>query len=463
MADFIVKILKTKKYKAYILLLVFAFLNIAYNAYDLYSKKNFIGIFSPREQSFQILTNNYFKTEKNLKDKSFYRIDVFAGFFENIGNLSLNMNTKSTQMFYSLMNPYIVDFHDEIENFSYGNITYEGLDNRTMLEALFNVKYIIEISSEVRPYRFDKLIDSNINSLHTKYFVYQNEYFLPFGYTYSYYIPVEIYKNLNAIQKQQALMQGVVLENFISTDFSKLQSLKLSEKTLSLPISDKISISKKNAYLIFSFEDGDSGETYIRLHNLRFLTNTTKANTISFLYSDKIMKGISLYSIKAPWVSDKEDFILNLGMDLYGKDAKNSIALVFGEPGIFSLGSIEMIFLPMGYDYIEQVEALKEDHLENVEEFTNGIRGTVNLKSNKIILFSIPYSKGWTAFVNGKKTKLLRANTMFMALPLKAGFHNIELKYFTPGLKLGMILSIVGFLLFAGICRLEKKDKLKKK
>jgi uncharacterized membrane protein YfhO len=73
------------------------------------------------------------------------------------------------------MNPYIVDFHEEIKNFSYGNTAYDGLDNRTMLEALFNVKYIIEISSEVRPYGFDKLVDSDTNSLHTKYLVYQNE------------------------------------------------------------------------------------------------------------------------------------------------------------------------------------------------------------------------------------------------------------------------------------------------
>jgi uncharacterized membrane protein YfhO len=73
------------------------------------------------------------------------------------------------------------------------------------------------------------------------------------------------------------------------------------------------------------------------------------------------------------------------------------------------------------------------------------------------MVFSIPYSKGWTAYVNGKKTKLLRANTMFMALPLKAGFYNIELRYFTPGLKVGIILSILGFLLFWRVLRIERK------
>jgi uncharacterized membrane protein YfhO len=35
-----------------------------------------------------------------------------------------------------------------------------------------------------------------------------------------------------------------------------------------------------------------------------------------------------------------------------------------------------------------------------------------------------------------------------MALPLKAGDYNIDLKYITPGLKLGIPLSLIGFALF---------------
>jgi hypothetical protein len=74
-----------------------------------------------------------------------------------------------------------------------------------MLDALFNVKYIITIKSiESNPYGYNILADSYTDSEQNKYYAYQNEFVLPFGYTYSYYIPEEMYKNLTAIQKQQA-------------------------------------------------------------------------------------------------------------------------------------------------------------------------------------------------------------------------------------------------------------------
>jgi uncharacterized membrane protein YfhO len=46
---------------------------------------------------------------------------------------------------------------------------------------------------------------------------------------------------------------------------------------------------------------------------------------------------------------------------------------------------------------------------------------------------SIPYQKGWTAYVDGQETELLRANYMYMALPIEAGEHTIELKFEIPG------------------------------
>lgn len=48
---------------------------------------------------------------------------------------------------------------------------------------------------------------------------------------------------------------------------------------------------------------------------------------------------------------------------------------------------------------------------------------------------------------------------MFCALPLEAGEHEIELRYRTPGLAAGIVLSLIGFGSWAGIalcCRRKK-------
>ena len=56
----------------------------------------------------------------------------------------------------------------------------------------------------------------------------------------------------------------------------------------------------------------------------------------------------------------------------------------------------------------------------------------------------MPYSKGWTATVDGQPVDLKRANTAFMALELGAGAHEVELRYMTPGLLEGFTLSGIG-------------------
>lgn len=109
--------------------------------------------------------------------------------------------------------------------------------------------------------------------------------------------------------------------------------------------------------------------------------------------------------------------------------------------------------------YPEQISKLKECVLENVKIETNTIQGNVNLKKDKILCLSVPHSKGWKAIVDGRKQEILQANTMYMALSLTEGKHTVKLYYCTPGLRQGIILSIVGLVLCIVLCIYEKKYK----
>ena len=48
-------------------------------------------------------------------------------------------------------------------------------------------------------------------------------------------------------------------------------------------------------------------------------------------------------------------------------------------------------------------------------------------------------------------TELVQANSMYMGLELKKGRHTIALRYCTPYIVPGMILTVLGLILFAGI------------
>ena len=84
--------------------------------------------------------------------------------------------------------------------------------------------------------------------------------------------------------------------------------------------------------------------------------------------------------------------------------------------------------------------------MQNVTITTNQISGQVDLTSEKWLVFSLPYSKGWTAYVDGNKKELQKANIMYMGLNLSQGHHEITLNYFPYGMKTGIIISTVSIL-----------------
>jgi hypothetical protein len=61
------------------------------------------------------------------------------------------------------------------------------------------------------------------------------------------------------------------------------------------------------------------------------------------------------------------------------------------------------------------------------------------------------WTRGWSATVDGVAAPLERADVLLRAVPIPAGDHRVELRYRTPGLRLGAALSLGGLLLFLGL------------
>ena len=105
--------------------------------------------------------------------------------------------------------------------------------------------------------------------------------------------------------------------------------------------------------------------------------------------------------------------------------------------------------------YAEQAEALRTSPLTDLDIHemgsslaTDRISGHIELTSSQILCLQIPRTAGWTAYVDGKRAELLQADTMFSALLLSEGSHDIELTYQTPGLRLGAVVSLGTVVLF---------------
>ena len=136
----------------------------------------------------------------------------------------------------------------------------------------------------------------------------------------------------------------------------------------------------------------------------------------------------------------QEDYLVNLG---YEEKERSNVTITFSNIGKYSFDDLEIICQPMD-NYGKQIYNLKENVLENEKIGINKVSGSVSLEQDKLLCLTIPYNKGWKAYVDGRETPLYRANEMYMGLLLEEGEHTIELCYQTYGLKAGFFLSLAG-------------------
>ena len=94
-------------------------------------------------------------------------------------------------------------------------------------------------------------------------------------------------------------------------------------------------------------------------------------------------------------------------------------------------------------DFEAELQSLKAAVLENITMENDSIRGTISADKNKLLVFSIPYQNGWTAWVDGKKADLIKTNIMYTGLEISSGEHEIELHYEMPGVKYGILVTLV--------------------
>lgn len=110
---------------------------------------------------------------------------------------------------------------------------------------------------------------------------------------------------------------------------------------------------------------------------------------------------------------------------------------------------------------LEHVYSLLYNGCMEITEYRDGyINADVSVTDGRKLLFtSIPYDKGWKAYINGREVDIrpLLGNA-FVGIDIPDnGEWNIRFVYEAPGRQLGIILTVVGALICAGLFYREKK------
>ncbi len=110
--------------------------------------------------------------------------------------------------------------------------------------------------------------------------------------------------------------------------------------------------------------------------------------------------------------------------------------------------------------FVSMQKKLNETALVVTDSKSDYIAGTVVAKSDHSLFTTIPYSKYWTAIVDGQETEISSLNKGFIILPLTEGTHTIELRYTPPMFWECLLISIFGIILsFAVFFIYDKKQR----
>ncbi len=95
--------------------------------------------------------------------------------------------------------------------------------------------------------------------------------------------------------------------------------------------------------------------------------------------------------------------------------------------------------------------ACREKQQNCASSFTfdsKGFEAQIELEKPELVFFSVPYSKGWSAQVNGEDVQVEEVSFGMMAVRAEKGNNSIVFTYRTPGLALGLLISGVSVLIF---------------
>ena len=439
-------------------LLGLVLLSILYNADYVYSyrgRQRTNLVLSRKEAEEIHISSEAYAMKANVNDEGFYR---YSG-SDLTNNIAILNETYTTSYYFSIANPNVSDYRNKLGIDEYLNYYYYEYDARGALHTLANVRYYItkEDYEGIIPYGFS--YDRSFDGYH----LYRNENDLPFGYTYDKSISYEKWDRLNSIEKQEAMLKAVVTEG--GKDDVVLLSKVIDHTTVPdehVEVKDKtFKINKDKSSVTLHFNGLPESEYYLVMNGIRFDDGVNYyqdklTDTQLDIFAGDQHKIAEYHTSDYQFYNGKDSYSVFLG---YYEEPISEIVVEFYRTGTYEFEEFEVICAQMS-EYEKDIEKLGRDVIDEVSFSVNQINGIIDLDHDSYLVLSVPYSEGWKAYVDGSEFELLKANECYMGLKLSSGKHEIQLKYHTPLLKAGTLISIAAcaVLVFDLVWR-KKKEK----
>ena len=373
------------------------------------------------DKDYQSLKNivNYIKEN----DKSLYRIAI-----DYKNEAFINQIFDNSEVLISTI-------YSSLNNKNYSNFYYEELlnnikhRNRVITTTTLSDYYLSSLSNKYIVTKTN-LINKKLIKKIDNYNIYLNEEYKPMFYFSNNLISEEYYDKLKYYQKPLSLMNYDVVKeakNEIDLKIEKINDINLVKTGEYLEEKDKkysINLGKvKTLFVRINMYDSPScksKDTYIDINNIR-----NKLTCKSWKYHNKN------YTFDYLTTSD----VLNIKI----------------KKGKYYIKDYEI------YE-IKDFNILKQKEL-NVEYKDSLFTSKVSLKEDGYFITSIPYDKGFKAYIDKKEVEVEKVNKAFVGFKVPKGEHSIVLKFTSPLKKESLIITFISFIFYLYLLWKEKNNE----
>ncbi len=330
-----------------------------------------------------------------------------------------------------------------------------GYSGKEAVYSLFGIDTLYHGYNTDYYYGYE-LIDSIPYKDDSVVYFYRNRYAMPAGVTYSDFMDKEAYEALNAAELPFAALDCMYAEGWeipegtdvsrreysVECDVEHTQNLR-GETRYGMECYDNIldittDVSDCFLYLCF---DGVNHVTHKEANSATFMVNVDERYTCEYIIHNSESSWEWKYS------TDMYSFALG-----YQKEDINKLSFITP----FMYDSMKLYAVPSSVYTTACGERMAET-LEDVRCDVNTITGDITVSGDRMLSVNMLYSEGWTAYVDGEKTPLYKANGIFLGVPLEEGTHSVKLTYRTPWLYEGFAVTLAAWAVFAVIAVLARR------
>lgn len=422
-----------------------------------------------------------------VKDKpDIYRYETNNTF--RLRNSSSLIGRSGIDLYFGYYNQDVDKFHSDLAmHTAPWNFDYSSLNARSSLDHLFGVRYYLipESLRCAKPYGYSYLAGHEDNyvlqeklDLQKKYpdaaapyptpviEMFESDYPDSLMCAFTEAADLEQFYSLKPYDREKLLMDRIVLEKEKTSALPEFGTDEIgftADRFKDMEYADGMfKVTKGGGGVVFKLDrEVTDCEIYLYLGQLNNQDNIYDkySFTAAAMKDGKIVDAMTSFTecttVTSHMYGGKHNWLLNLG---HSEKTVNEFKIQFGQRGVYTADDIRL-YIKKKDAVIREAEGLVRPD-RNIELGTNSLTADLEMEQDGYVLLTIPYSSGWTAYLDGEKIELLKADVAFTGFRCAKGEHHLEMKYVTPYLGTGLIISGIAF---AGMLGAAVLDRLQEK